>query len=200
MDNIAAGEQAKSPSERCMAQPFARCSIGRCRVSLTGRRSVPRTTTRPRQESARGHDGRPGVLQKQTLCVGGKQGVTVSLNSARSRVSLSATGSGSGTRFVHGFVHEMRRDSLRRWRRRGLGQMLAVCPPRSTWMTRDVGDARRMAHNPEVEGSNPSLATKARGPFSNRERAFCMWVADGYVNAGLTRGRPPEPGRPCSTL
>jgi len=31
-----------------------------------------------------------------------------------------------------------------------------------------------MAHNPEVEGSNPSPATKARGPFSNRERAFCM--------------------------
>jgi hypothetical protein len=30
-----------------------------------------------------------------------------------------------------------------------------------------------MAHNPEVEGSNPSPATKARGPFSNRERAFC---------------------------
>ena len=28
-----------------------------------------------------------------------------------------------------------------------------------------------MAHNPEVEGSNPSPATKARGPFSNRERA-----------------------------
>src|SRR4029077_16927919 len=33
----------------------------------------------------------------------------------------------------------------------------------------------RWAHNPEVEGSNPSPATKARGPFSNRERAFCMW-------------------------
>src|SRR5215470_2235962 len=31
-----------------------------------------------------------------------------------------------------------------------------------------------MAHNPEVEGSNPSPATKARGPFSNREGAFCM--------------------------
>jgi hypothetical protein len=38
----------------------------------------------------------------------------------------------------------------------------------------DVGDVRRTAHNPEVEGSNPSPATKARGPFSNRERAFCM--------------------------
>ena len=45
-------------------------------------------------------------------------------------------------------------------------------------MSRDAGDAqdaRRMAHNPEVEGSNPSPATKARGPFSNRERASCMW-------------------------
>ena len=40
----------------------------------------------------------------------------------------------------------------------------------------DVGDVCRMAHNPEVEGSNPSPATKAKGPFSNRERAFCLWV------------------------
>jgi hypothetical protein len=39
-----------------------------------------------------------------------------------------------------------------------------------------------MAHNPEVEGSNPSPATKARGPFSNRERAFCMWFANGFAN------------------
>ena len=31
-----------------------------------------------------------------------------------------------------------------------------------------------MAHNPEVEGSNPSPATKARGFFSNRERAFAV--------------------------
>jgi hypothetical protein len=38
----------------------------------------------------------------------------------------------------------------------------------------DTGDMRRSAHNPEVEGSNPSPATKARGPFSNREGAFCM--------------------------
>ena len=36
----------------------------------------------------------------------------------------------------------------------------------------DVGDGRRMAHNPEVEGSNPSPATKARGPLSNRKRAL----------------------------
>jgi hypothetical protein len=35
----------------------------------------------------------------------------------------------------------------------------------------DVEDARRSAHNPEVEGSNPSPATKARGPLSNRKRA-----------------------------
>ena len=39
-----------------------------------------------------------------------------------------------------------------------------------------------MAHNPEVEGSNPSPATKARGPFSNRERAFCMWFVHGFVH------------------
>jgi hypothetical protein len=45
-----------------------------------------------------------------------------------------------------------------------------------------------MAHNPEVGGSNPPPATKARGLFSNRERAFCMLDANGFANdldAGL---------------
>jgi hypothetical protein len=53
-----------------------------------------------------------------------------------------------------------------------------------------VGDARRMAHNPEVEGSNPSPATKmqVRGPFSNRERAFCMLFANGFANEGGSGG------------
>ena len=39
---------------------------------------------------------------------------------------------------------------------------------------RNAGDGRhmrRMAHNPEVGGSNPPPATKARGPLSNRKRA-----------------------------
>src|SRR4029077_3894780 len=40
----------------------------------------------------------------------------------------------------------------------------------------------RWAHNPEVAGSNPAPATKARGPFSNRGRAFCMRSAHGFVN------------------
>ncbi len=132
MDNIAAEEQAKSPSKPCMVRPFARCSIGRCRVPHTGRRSVPRITTRSRQESTRGLDDRLGVLQEKRVCVGGKHVMMLSLNRPRSRVRLSVTGAGSGTRFVHGFVYEMRRDSLRRWRRCRRGQMLAVCPPRST--------------------------------------------------------------------
>jgi len=41
-----------------------------------------------------------------------------------------------------------------------------------------------MAHNPEVAGSNPAPATKARGPFSNREGAFRLRVVNGLVNAG----------------
>jgi hypothetical protein len=44
-----------------------------------------------------------------------------------------------------------------------------------------------MAHNPEVEGSNPSPATKARGPLSNRERAFCMWFVHGFVHGRLLK-------------
>jgi antitoxin YefM len=47
---------------------------------------------------------------------------------------------------------------------------------------------RRTAHNPEVEGSNPSPATKARGRFSNREPAFCLPRANGF--ARVSRRRP----------
>jgi antitoxin YefM len=36
------------------------------------------------------------------------------------------------------------------------------------WNAGDEGDARRTAHNPEVAGSNPAPATKARGRLSNR--------------------------------
>ena len=42
-----------------------------------------------------------------------------------------------------------------------------------------------MAHNPEVEGSNPSPATKARGPFSNKEKAFCMRFVPGCLRTKL---------------
>jgi hypothetical protein len=47
----------------------------------------------------------------------------------------------------------------------------------------DGGDVRRSAHNPEVEGSNPSPATnQGQRPFSNREGAFCMWFVHGFVH------------------
>ncbi len=52
---------------------------------------------------------------------------------------------------------------------------------------RDAGDgrdARRMAHNPEVAGSNPAPATKARGPFSNREGASGLFSVNGFVHGG----------------
>jgi hypothetical protein len=51
----------------------------------------------------------------------------------------------------------------------------------------DARDVRRMVHNPEVAGSNPAPATKARGPFSNGERAFRTWFANGYVNVALAQ-------------
>jgi hypothetical protein len=53
---------------------------------------------------------------------------------------------------------------------------------RSDETARDGRDVRRTAHNPELEGSNPSPATKARGPFSNRERAFCISRANGFAH------------------
>jgi hypothetical protein len=44
----------------------------------------------------------------------------------------------------------------------------------------DVGDARRMAHNPEVEDSNPSSLPKmqVRRPSSNKEKVFCVWFVN----------------------
>jgi hypothetical protein len=57
-----------------------------------------------------------------------------------------------------------------------------------------------MAHNPEVAGSNPAPATKARGPFSNRERAFCMRSANGYVNVGLAQAAPRSLRRACAQV
>ena len=50
----------------------------------------------------------------------------------------------------------------------------------------DGGDVRRSAHNPEVAGSNPAPATKARGPFSNREMAFRSWFVNRFVHGALT--------------
>jgi hypothetical protein len=58
------------------------------------------------------------------------------------------------------------------------------------WRNTDAGwssSVARWAHNPEVAGSNPAPATKARGPFSNRERAFCMWFVNGFVNVALVQ-------------
>ena len=82
---------------------------------------------------------------------------------------------------VNRFVNRTRRDSTRRGRRSRPSEMDRACKPRSPHpreTARDARETRRMAHNPEVEGSNPSPATKARGPFSNRERAFCMWFVN----------------------
>ena len=96
---------------------------------------------------------------------------------------------------MHRFVHEMPRDRPR-WGRR--------IRPGKTWryavirgqrgdgrLLRDGGDERRMAHNPEVEGSNPSPATKmqVRSHFSNRERASFLGVVNGFANGILSDRR-----------
>ena len=82
-------------------------------------------------------------------------------------------------RSVNRFVNRTRRNR----RDRGDGADGARCDlscplrsphPRET--ARDARDARRMAHNPEVAGSNPAPATSFRRsrPFPSRERAFCV--------------------------
>jgi hypothetical protein len=56
------------------------------------------------------------------------------------------------------------------------------------WTSGTVVDDGRLTHNPEVAGSNPAPATKARGPFSNREMAFCMWFVHGFVHGACSSG------------
>jgi hypothetical protein len=65
-------------------------------------------------------------------------------------------------------------------RRRETPRLAAQRRCRTTWTHWAFVDAGRLTHNAAVGGSNPPPATKARGPFSNRERAFCMWTANGY--------------------
>ena len=102
---------------------------------------------------------------------------------------------------VNRFVNRTRRDSLRRGRRSRRSEMGSVRPPRSPRppeTARDARDQCRMAHNPEVEGSNPSPATSFRrsGPFPGRERAFCVpgTVVKRVVGAGLRAARQRDGG------
>jgi len=48
-----------------------------------------------------------------------------------------------------------------------------------------------MAHNPEVEGSNPSPATKLAGqrPLPIMEGAFCMWRVHRIVHEASEESR-----------
>jgi hypothetical protein len=90
--------------------------------------------------------------------------------SERGRQALS-------NQIVHGFVHKTRRDGLRRGRRSEPDTNARPRLPRSARQPetmRDGRDRRRMAHNPEVEGSNPSPATKFAGqrPLPVTEEAF----------------------------
>jgi hypothetical protein len=97
-------------------------------------------------------------------------------------------------RFVHGFVHGTRRDRLRR-RRRGRPRATSRANmPRSGRQLetpREGGDVRRMAHNPEVAGSNPAPATKFAGerPLPIMEGAFCVCRVHGIVHEASEEGR-----------
>ena len=95
---------------------------------------------------------------------------------------------------MHGFVHETLWDRLRWGRRRGSETISRHRSAEASSVTRDGPgrrDRRRMAHNPEVAGSNPAPATKARGPFSNRERSFCVRFANGFANEAWPHGASP---------
>src|SRR5437762_11604052 len=63
----------------------------------------------------------------------------------------------------------------------------------TTWASGTVVDDGRLAHNPEVAGSNPAPATNFRRskPFPIRKRVFCVpgTVVKPVVGAGLRAAR-----------
>jgi hypothetical protein len=104
-------------------------------------------------------------------------------------------------RSVNRFVNRTLRDSVRHGRRSRRARWDLSCPPRSPRPRETVRDARdtcRMAHNPEVAGSNPAPATNFRRsrPFPNEERAFCVseTVVKRVAETGLRAARQRDTG------
>jgi len=92
--------------------------------------------------------------------------------------------------FVHGFVHETRQDGLRRGRRSTLEKTSGRKSAEASAMTgdsRDGGEGRRSAHNPEVAGSNPAPATKSAGqrPLPIPGESFLLCVVHMKPNTRL---------------
>ena len=85
---------------------------------------------------------------------------------------------------ANGFANETGRDGGDDARHRRRLARPSAWSARRGGTSETLRDARRMAHNPEVEGSNPSPATKARGPLSNRKRAS----GPSFVNRLCKRG------------
>ena len=72
-------------------------------------------------------------------------------------------------------------------------QLPAIGLPRSAWpleTTRDSRDGRRMAHNPEVAGSNPAPATKARWPFLEQRKGHLHEVCARILCTGARSSGP----------
>jgi hypothetical protein len=88
----------------------------------------------------------------------------------------------SGTISVNRFVNRTLRDGLkwgRRWRSGTNTSRLSTEVSTVPGDGRDEGDGRRVAHNPEVAGSNPAPATKVRGRFRTRNRPLaCSLCTD----------------------
>jgi hypothetical protein len=85
----------------------------------------------------------------------------------------------STTVFVHGFVHETRRDTPGRGRRpetpTTTSELTSRSPPRPE-TARDARDVRRTAHNPEVAGFKSCPRYQARGPFRSWKEPFACYL------------------------
>jgi hypothetical protein len=102
---------------------------------------------------------------------------------------------------ANGFAHQTGRDGEGDARRRRRSSKPFAWSTRMRRDIRDDEDARHPARNPEVAGSNPAPATKARGPFSNRKRAPCMWFANGFASgAARLRSWTVRVPRPAGVL
>jgi hypothetical protein len=107
---------------------------------------------------------------------------------------------------VHGSVHGTQRDRLRPRRRRRSEKTLRRRPygaglPRSArWpeTARDGRDTCRMAHNPEVAGSNSAPATRQNGPGSITSGPFSATCdrAPGHIRVRSLGASPEMPQVP----
>jgi hypothetical protein len=172
-------------------QPWADGSVS----AMTSPRRMPFRVQHEHRASATGRSRIPAVrvpCDRRTVTVGNEAPIWRSQNPAHDgigatcRLKPARACSLAADTFARACSSACSRDAMDQGsgaRRQETPRLPVQDSCRTTWTSGTIVDDGRLTHNPEVEGSNPAPATKARGPFSNRERASCMWFLHGMARA-----------------